>query len=72
MWGKVNAMREYIMGTTLRKDASAASNCVECGLCERHCPQNIEIRKELKNAKKVLENPIYKIAKKLISIVMKY
>ena len=69
---KFNAMREYIMGTTLRKDASAASNCVECGLCERHCPQNIEIRKELKNARKVLENPIYKVAKKVISIVMKY
>jgi len=69
---KINAMREYIMGTTLRKDASAASNCVECGLCERHCPQNIEIRKELKNARKVLENPIYKIARKLITIVMKY
>ena len=69
---KVNAMREYIMGTTLRKDTAGASNCVECGLCERHCPQNIEIRKELKNAKKVLENPIYKIAKKLISLVMKY
>ncbi len=69
---KVNAMREYIMGTTLRKDITAASNCVECGLCEKHCPQNIEIRKELKNARKVLENPIYKVARKLIPIVVKY
>ena len=29
--------------------------CSECGLCEKHCPQNIEIRKELKNARKVYE-----------------
>ena len=69
---KVNAFREYVMGTTLRKDVTAASNCVECGLCEKHCPQNIEIRKELKAAKKVLENPIYKIVRKLVPIFVKY
>ncbi len=55
---------DYFMCTALRKDSSAASNCVECGKCELHCPQHIEIRKELKNAKKVLENPLYKIARK--------
>ena len=69
---KFNAMREYIMCTTLRKDATSASNCIECGKCEKHCPQNIEIRKELKNAVKSLENPVYKIAKKIIPLIMKY
>lgn len=69
---KFNAMREYIMCTALRKDVTSASNCIECGKCEKHCPQNIEIRKELKNAVKSLENPVYKIAKKIIPLIMKY
>jgi predicted aldo/keto reductase-like oxidoreductase len=32
-----------------------ASNCVECGKCESHCPQGISIRKELKNVKALFE-----------------
>lgn len=63
---KRKALTEYLMCTALRKTSSAASNCVECGKCEKHCPQQIEIRKELKNAKKRLETPIYKIARKAV------
>jgi len=59
-WGMV----EYFMCTALRKNATRASNCVDCGKCELHCPQNIKIRDELKNAKKELEGPVYKIARK--------
>lgn len=70
--GFVTALREYYMCTTLRKDYTGASNCIECGKCEQHCPQNIAIRKELKNAKRVLENPIYKIAKTFAPLIMKY
>ena len=69
---KWNAFREYFMCTALRKDSSAASNCIECGRCEMHCPQHIEIRKELKNAKKELENPIYKIGRQIIKIFKIY
>jgi hypothetical protein len=25
-----------------------ASNCAECGECEEHCPQHLEVREELK------------------------
>lgn len=32
-----------------------ASNCIECGKCETHCPQSIEIREELKNVREAFE-----------------
>ncbi len=66
------SLREYIMCTALRKDATGASNCVGCGKCEKHCPQHIEIRQELKNAQNVLETPIYKTAKKVVKLFLKY
>lgn len=70
--GWFTAEKEYMMCTTLRKEITAASNCIGCGKCEEHCPQHIEIRKELKNARKVLEGIPYKVAKKLAPIVYRY
>ncbi|MFL0197201.1 aldo/keto reductase [Clostridium sp. WILCCON 0269] len=32
-----------------------ASNCVECGKCETHCPQSIPIREKLKKVKSLFE-----------------
>lgn len=69
---KKNGRREYLMCTALRKTPSSASQCVECGKCEQHCPQNIEIRKELKNARKELETPLYKIAKTAVKLFKVY
>ena len=66
------ALKEYFMCTALRKNSSAASNCIECGKCEQHCPQHIPIRTELKNAKKELENPIYKIGAFIIKLLKAY
>ena len=64
-WGFV----EYAMCTALRKNSTAASECIGCGKCEQHCPQAIEIRKELKNAAKELEGPLYKIVTKAKKVV---
>lgn len=70
--GKFVALKEYMMCTTMRKDSTSASNCINCGKCEQHCPQGIEIRKELKNARKKLEGPAYFVAKKIVNKIFKY
>ena len=60
---KFNGFREYFMCTLVRKNHTSASNCIGCGKCEKHCPQGIQIRKELENAKKEMEGPLYKLLK---------
>ena len=63
------ALKEYFMCTALRRNSSAASNCIACGKCELHCPQHISIRKELKNAQKELEGPLYKTAAFIVKLL---
>ena len=60
------------MTTAVRGSRTGASNCIGCGRCEQHCPQHIEIRKELKNAKKALEIPGYGIGVALTKRFMRY
>ena len=64
--GKFWALVDYAICTAMRKNSTAASNCIECGKCEKHCPQHIEIRKHLKDAKKELEVPIYRGLSKIV------
>ncbi|MCB2297463.1 aldo/keto reductase [Clostridium tagluense] len=37
------------------KPEQRASNCIECGKCEKHCPQGISIPQELKNVRALFE-----------------
>lgn len=46
---------EYIQIVALQKEMSDVSKCIECGKCESHCPQHLEIRRELKAAGKKLQ-----------------
>ena len=38
-----------------------ATQCVGCGKCEKHCPQEIPIREKLKEADKALRPLPYRI-----------
>ncbi|MBQ9886092.1 MAG: aldo/keto reductase [Lachnospiraceae bacterium] len=70
--GKLRGLFDYMMCTALRKDSTAASNCIGCGKCETHCPQNIEIRKQLQNARKRFEGPVYRLTRKIMPLFMRY
>lgn len=63
MDGAYRAFREYFMCTAMRKTPSHVSLCVECGACEKHCPQKIPIRKKLKEAAYTLEGLPYRISR---------
>ncbi len=65
---KSGARKEYLQCTAFRKNQSSASQCRQCGKCEQHCPQQIEIRKELKRAVKELETFPYRAARKGIQL----
>lgn len=43
------------VGGIMKDKPSRASQCVNCGKCEAHCPQHIEIRRELKNVVREME-----------------
>ena len=60
--------KEYLQCTGFRKVSTAASKCIGCGKCERHCPQGIPIRRELKNAASELEDFKYKAIRKVIDL----
>ncbi len=52
----------------LSKQPAYASMCKDCGKCEHHCPQKIEIRKQLKTVKKEMEGVFFK---PLVAVVRK-
>ena len=70
--GKFWGLMDYFMCTTLRTNSAAASECIGCGKCEKHCPQKIEIRKQLAAAKKEFEGPIYRAARKIVKKIAKF
>lgn len=63
---KGSGRHEYLQTVCLRKEYSGISSCVQCGKCETHCPQNLQIRKQLREAEKELLPFYYKAGLKLV------
>ena len=57
---------QFAQTVGLTKEPAFATQCVQCGKCERHCPQNIPIRKMLVEADKALRPLPYKIGINLV------
>ena len=61
-----SVFKEYLRCTTMRSNSTSPGNCVGCGKCERHCPQGIQIRAKLKEARKELEGPKYQVVSRVV------
>ncbi|MCR4999217.1 MAG: aldo/keto reductase [Lachnospiraceae bacterium] len=66
---KSAARFEYAQTVGLKSEPAFATQCIECGKCEQHCPQNIPIRKMIKEADKVVRPLPYRVG---INVVRKY
>ena len=54
--GRITSLVMYTTSTAANREGnSLASRCVDCGKCQRLCPQKIEIGRELKAVKRRLE-----------------
>lgn len=69
---KSSARFEFAQNMAIRKEPGFASQCVNCGLCEKHCPQHLPIRQLLKDADKELRPLPYKLGLKIArSVILK-
>ena len=53
---------QFIQTVGLTRRNAMASECIQCGKCEQHCPQSLPIRQKLQEADRALRPLPYKLA----------
>lgn len=74
MFGKLNAMNYHFLTIGARPENNKinfARNCIECGKCEKVCPQSIDIINQLKNVSSELEGPFIRFGYNVIKVFNK-
>jgi len=65
--GKIEGLKQYFMSTAVTSGKNVSvKNCIQCGICEKACPQNIKIIKELKRCQKKIEPWWLRVPLKLV------
>ena len=58
---KSSGKKEYLRATAMRRNPTSASQYIQCGRCERYCPQSLPIRRMLAEASRELEPASYRL-----------
>ena len=67
--GKGSGRREFMQMVALQRETR---KCLNCGKCETHCPQKLNIREELARADKALLPWYYRVGLKAIGVYKNY
>ncbi len=72
---RVSGMKDYFQSIALRFPPAFAHQCNGCGRCEKHCPQHLPIRRNLKKAGRALTplpvRPVLWAARKYLKLGQK-
>ena len=71
-YGSYVFIGEIVTDLEIGAVAAEHKSCIGCGKCEKHCPHQIPIRQELKNVRKELEGPLYRMARKAVEVFKLY